>query len=290
MNVGSVEFEELRTATSAGHLLSKMSSGVTILRGAMSQSSSSVLLGAMRRLFGKSQDEKNRYHSQRAVSPGYEPYGVARAIDTAIPNLLESWTVSPTSLAKFPNDSRDDWYDLADVCRTLNSTGSLALAALDWGLDVGGLLIRSACPNISDLRLINYPAHLIKDIPQGARRQSIHVDSSILTLLPHASERGLRVEIDGQFVTLSTMPGDVVLMAGSLLEFLTDGRILASRHTVGFNEGPNERIADRLSAVYMIDPAPTKYLHRVCGRPETISVVEHQSEYTSSFSPSGAND
>src|SRR5215217_7926036 len=62
-------------------------------------------------LFSLPQQEKLRYladKSRNALDSGFSPYGVARALDTGIPNLLETWDLGDP-LNKWPSPLQEQY-------------------------------------------------------------------------------------------------------------------------------------------------------------------------------------
>ncbi|MEU9365644.1 2OG-Fe(II) oxygenase family protein [Streptomyces avermitilis] len=206
---------------------------------------------AAARLFALPDEEKMRHRGRTPLDAGYAPYGSARALDTGVANLLESWTVSADSPRSHPSHLIDEWYALTAFARHLRSLGENLLALIDQGWSAAGVMVRTMSPDVFPYQLFRYPRSLL-GVDARARRQSIHRDSSIITLLPPATGSGLLIEHQGEFIAADTPPGCVTVMAGSLLEHLTAGGIRSCTHTVE-TPGDPEHGQDRLSSIYFVN-------------------------------------
>ncbi len=78
----------------------------------------------------------------------------------------------------------------------------------------------------SHMRHIRYPS--------SAKRMACeHTDSNMLSLLPAARGKGLEVRsTTGEWIAVETEPGDLVVNAGDMLNFISGGRILSTLHRV----------------------------------------------------------
>lgn len=78
----------------------------------------------------------------------------------------------------------------------------------------------------SHMRHIRYPS--------SAKRMACeHTDSNMLSLLPAARGKGLEVRsTTGEWVAVETGPGDLVVNAGDMLNFISGGRMLSTLHRV----------------------------------------------------------
>lgn len=259
--IESVDYASLLTSGSPQTLLRSLGkSGVAFVRGGVPAQFGRDAQAAATRLFGLSDKVKSELVSSTAMEPGFGPYGQARAMDTGIPNLLESWTISPHSPVNVPAEQREDWYVLVAFARQLRALAENLVVAIDLAWDARGTFVDAICRDMFPLHLLHYPAGLLGTDP-GARRQSVHVDSSLITLLPPALGKGLAYAQDGRLVPLDVPAGSVAVIAGSLLEFLTSARIPACRHTVETPAGAAAE--DRISFTYFVNARPNMTLRPV---------------------------
>jgi isopenicillin N synthase-like dioxygenase len=108
---------------------------------------------------------------------------------------------------------------------------------LELALSAPGELVSLAEGKSFELYGIHYPREFLGTDPH-ARRQSVHQDSSLITLLPRATHPGLYVELNSELIPLDPLSGDIILVSGSALEYVTAGRIRSCTHTV---ETPRSR-------------------------------------------------
>lgn len=101
------------------------------------------------------------------------------------------------------------------------------------------------------LRALYYPA-LSEDRLAGSPVYwaAPHTDIDLLAILPYATEKGLQVEIDGQWLTVVVPEDAFVVNVGDMLENLTNGLFTSARHRVKALE-PGK---DRFSMVLFVHP------------------------------------
>lgn len=95
--------------------------------------------------------------------------------------------------------------------------------------------------------------------PPAAWAQGVgaHKDSGVLTLLwVEPGKGGLQVERDGEWVDAPPVPGAFVVNIGELLEYATQGYLIATKHRVISPRYPD----DRISVPFFFNPALDKRL------------------------------
>lgn len=232
--------------------------GVAILSDAWSHADHGQALKALGRLFALPANRKKACRADDPKSPGHTGYGRARAMDTGIPNLLEMWRVSDTTMHGIPEEGVHSWEHLARAEAILRVTALNTLSALELAMSAPGELTSLAEGESFEFYGIHYPAELLGADP-GARRQSVHQDSSLITLLPRATHLGLYVELDGELTLLDPGPGDIVVVCGRALGYVTVSRIRPCIHTV---ETPRSREEgyDRTAMVFFVSVAAERTL------------------------------
>ena len=101
-------------------------------------------------------------------------------------------------------------------------------------------------------RAIHYPP--MAEAPSGEHVWAdAHADINLITALPRATERGLQLLTDGEWVDVVPPEGHVVVNSGMMLERLSNGRIPAGVHRVVAAPGQN---GGRISVVQFCHPAP----------------------------------
>jgi isopenicillin N synthase-like dioxygenase len=101
-------------------------------------------------------------------------------------------------------------------------------------------------------RAIHYPP-----MPQAPSGQHVwadaHADINLITALPRASERGLQLFTEGEWVDVVPPEGYVIVNSGMMLERLSNGRITPGLHRVVADA---DFPGDRYSVVQFCHPAP----------------------------------
>ncbi|MEO6832489.1 MAG: 2-oxoglutarate and iron-dependent oxygenase domain-containing protein [Chitinophagaceae bacterium] len=83
----------------------------------------------------------------------------------------------------------------------------------------------------SILRAIHYPP--ITQEPQSAIRAEQHEDINLVTLLVGASADGLQIQTkNGEWVTVTSLPEQIVVNVGDMLQRLTNNRLKSTTHRV----------------------------------------------------------
>jgi len=83
----------------------------------------------------------------------------------------------------------------------------------------------------SILRAIHYPP--ITDDPKSALRAEQHEDINLITLLVGASTEGLEIRtMNGEWMPVTALPGQIVVNVGDMLQRLTNDRLKSTSHRV----------------------------------------------------------
>ncbi len=104
------------------------------------------------------------------------------------------------------------------------------------------------------LRILHYPP-LRGDEPVGSVRAAAHEDINILTVLPAANEPGLQVrDLEGKWYDVPCDPGSVVINAGDMLKFVSNGYYPSTTHQVTNPVGESAK-RSRVSTPLFLHPA-----------------------------------
>lgn len=104
-------------------------------------------------------------------------------------------------------------------------------------------------------RILHYPP-LPPEIPSGAIRAAAHEDINLITLLPAATEMGLELlDPHGQWRSVVCDRGDIVVNAGDMLQWASQGFYRSATHRVINPDGP-ARHQSRLSMPLFLHPRP----------------------------------
>ncbi len=103
------------------------------------------------------------------------------------------------------------------------------------------------------LRALYYPAltaEQIHRLEQPLLWAAEHTDIDLLAILPFATEKGLQVEVNGQWMTVVVPEDAFVVNVGDMLKNLTNGLFVSAKHRVLAQE-PGK---DRFSMVLFVHP------------------------------------
>lgn len=142
-----------------------------------------------------------------------------------------------------------------DVYRRLEDAGKQTLRALALYLSLDENYFDEKIHNgNSKLRLIYYPP-ILHD-PGTAARSSEHEDINLITLLMGASAEGLEIKTrQGEWISVTSLPDQVVINAGDMLQRLTNYRLHSTTHRV-VNPPQEKWNTPRYSAPFFLHPRP----------------------------------
>jgi isopenicillin N synthase-like dioxygenase len=103
------------------------------------------------------------------------------------------------------------------------------------------------------MRPIYYPALSEEAFDENVSWASPHTDIDLLTILPSATEKGLQIEVNGQWQSVIVPEDAFIVNVGDMLENLTNGLFRSARHRVMALE-PGK---DRFSIVFFVHPTDT---------------------------------
>jgi isopenicillin N synthase-like dioxygenase len=194
--------------------------------------------------FSLPQQEKRKYEIPGlAGQRGYTSFGKEHAKGSVAPDLKEFFQFGQTVEDNDP--IRSEYPDNVAVSepggfnpvfstayRSFETSGTLLLRAISLYL---GLDERYFDPFIhngnSILRAIHYPP--IKEEPKSAIRAEQHEDINLITLLVGASADGLEIlSKQGQWVPVTSLPEQIVVNVGDMLQRLTNNRLKSTTHRV----------------------------------------------------------
>lgn len=223
----------LNTSTGAQRLVAELAdSGYVIVGEVFSESEWSDALNSAEALFDLDEGSRRASIAESPFSPGFSPHGRALAGDSGVPNLLESWTLAIDTPASVPAEGVSEWTRIAALGTSLRRVAAQCLTAVDDELFMADGALAQIVDPPQTILLLDYPVSLL-DSAGIAERQSTHVDSSLLTILPRATRPGLlAASRDGSWVGIEAPSNGAIVMAGSALEAVSGGEIQACVHTV----------------------------------------------------------
>jgi len=122
-----------------------------------------------------------------------------------------------------------------EVFQTFENTGRNLLRAIAQYLDLDENYFDDKIHNgNSVLRLLHYyPVADKSQIPEGAVRAAAHGDINLITLLMGGSAEGLQAQsLDGEWISVSPGPDEIVINIGDMLARLTNDRLRSTQHQV----------------------------------------------------------
>jgi isopenicillin N synthase-like dioxygenase len=242
---------------------------------------------AIIRLFSLPLSEKARFRVDKAqcpFDPGFTPFGEARALDTKIPNLLEAWDFMD-GMRAWPREMGSEHRVLIGLRDSLRALARLVLAWVDESIGIKGTSLFDIVNfDALELHLIHYVPTL-EIHPVGARRQSIHTDNTIITLIPTPCPAGAEVLSHGPggeiVETIPIGAGDCLVQAGRFLEHLTGSRIKAHMHSIPTPDLGEPDNVDRYSTPFFVGPKCDIFLRSANPSSSTpvLSVKRTQDDY-----------
>ncbi|HSC54205.1 MAG TPA: 2-oxoglutarate and iron-dependent oxygenase domain-containing protein [Phnomibacter sp.] len=187
----------------------------------------------------KSSYEKPELAGQR----GYTSFGKEHAKGSTAPDLKEFFQYGQTVedsdpvASEYPanvsvNEVPQFSPTLFRAYRNFEKSGRALLKAIAIYLGLDEQYFEPFVVNgNSILRAIHYPP--ITQEPKSAIRAEQHEDINLITLLVGASAEGLQIQtLDGEWVAVTALPGQIVVNVGDMLQRLTNNRLRSTTHRV----------------------------------------------------------
>jgi len=194
--------------------------------------------------FGLPQEVKGKYEiAGLAGQRGYTSFGKEHAKGSTAPDLKEFFQFGQTVTdndpikAEYPDNvlvgELPDFNRLfVQAYRSFENSGLKLLQAIAIFLGLEETYFDRWVHNgNSILRAIHYPP--IKQEPKSAIRAEQHEDINLITLLVGASADGLEIlNKQNQWVPVTTLPEQIVVNVGDMLQRLTNNRLKSTTHRV----------------------------------------------------------
>lgn len=205
------------------------------------------LFEVSKQFFELPDDVKRRYEDEKLHGQrGYISKNKESAKGKSVPDLKEFYHIGQTVKdndpikAEYPDNiwpKEVTEFEAVgqEVYDTFENTGRnlLRAIALYLGLDEKYFDAKIHNGN-SILRLLHYYAVTDKSqIPEGAVRAAAHGDINLITLLMGGSAEGLQAQsLDGEWISVSPAPDEIVINIGDMLARLTNDRLRSTQHQV----------------------------------------------------------
>lgn len=220
---------------------------------------------ASKAFFALPLDIKSKYEiAGLAGQRGYTSFGKEHAKQSNVGDLKEFFQIGQSVSdddpikAEYPDnvvvEELPDFSEIGnDLYKSFERTGSTLLAAIAEYLNLGKSYFDDKIKNgNSILRAIHYPP--ITEEPLSAIRSEQHEDINLITLLVGASAGGLQVlNLQGEWVSVVTQPGEIVVNVGDMLQRLTNNYLISTTHRV-VNPPREEWNTPRLSIPFFLHP------------------------------------
>jgi isopenicillin N synthase-like dioxygenase len=224
---------------------------------------------AMQRLFALPEALKRRYLVPGSGGArGFTPFGIETAKDQRDPDLKEFWHVGRELPAENPWGMPPNAWPLElpelqpaalALWRALAALGDEVLAACALFLGLGEDWFADKVDHgNSILRLLHYPPLPVPGGADASRgvRSAAHEDINLITLLVGAGAPGLELQRrDGSWLAVETLPGQVVVNVGDMLQRLTNHVLVSTTHRVVNPPAPWSERA-RYSVPFFLHPNP----------------------------------
>lgn len=229
------------------------SSCCILTTSSLTTSDNERVISILNKLFERPTEDKLKFASAEPLQPGFSPYGRSKALDTGIKNTLETWDINLVAPINFPTEMKDEWAFLINYQDRIFNLVSEFFQFLSFGIGV---------TNDTFLNLLNREnggIHFIHYLPHDntfhpeARRQSKHVDMTLVTVIPASNEKGLEVEINGNWFPVSLKPNEFLIQTGKLLERMFGEKIKACLHTVETYD--SVKLKHRYAFPFFVSPA-----------------------------------
>jgi isopenicillin N synthase-like dioxygenase len=237
---------------------------VTLLGHGVDAALTVPVYASMQRLFALPEAVKRRYLLPgTGGARGFTPFGIETAKDQRDPDLKEFWhvgrEVAPDNhWGMAPNVWPDEVPEFQPAAlalwRALEAVGKEVLAACALFLRLGEDWFADKVDHgNSILRPLHYPP--LAGSALGVR-SAAHEDINLITLLVGAGEPGLELKRrDGSWLAVDTLPGQLVVNVGDMLQRLTNHVLISTTHRVVNPPAPwSER--PRYSVPFFLHPNP----------------------------------
>jgi isopenicillin N synthase-like dioxygenase len=202
------------------------------------------LYGYVKLFFSQTNDIKRKYERvELAGQRGYTSFGKEHAKGFEAPDLKEFYQFGQTVIdgdpiaTEYPdNVSVDEVPEFSPTFlksyQHFEKSGQALLQAISIYLGIDEHYFDDKIHNgNSILRAIHYPP--IVGEPKSAIRAEQHEDINLITLLVGASADGLQVLTkDGDWVGVTSLPEQIVVNVGDMLQRLTNNRLRSTTHRV----------------------------------------------------------
>ncbi len=228
------------------------------------------LYSQVQQFFSLPLEQKKKYEiAELAGQRGYTSFGKEHAKGSEQPDLKEFFQYGQVSSEKFATDMypanvevnqvKDFNHTFEEAFRAFETSGLALLQAISLYLGLDENYFYEFVHNgNSILRAIHYPP--ITHEPKSAIRAEQHEDINLITLLVGASADGLEIlSKNNDWVPVTSLPEQIVVNVGDMLQRLTNNRLLSTTHRV-VNPAREFWHTSRFSIPFFLHPKGTMSL------------------------------
>lgn len=186
---------------------------------------------------------------------GFTRFGQEHAKDSNAPDLKEFWHVGrEAELANpWPHEVLQFEPSMSGLYEQLETCAAHLLKACALYLELPPTFFdEEARQGKSILRILHYPP-LSDTMPPKSLRAAPHEDINLITLLCESTGPGLELlNSDGSWVAIESLPGQIIVDTGDMLQALTNGVFKSTTHRVVNLDGRSRRF----SLPFFMHPRP----------------------------------
>ncbi|MEO0456672.1 MAG: 2-oxoglutarate and iron-dependent oxygenase domain-containing protein [Cyanobacteria bacterium P01_A01_bin.114] len=209
--------------------------------------------------FALSDQTKQQYEDEALKGQrGFIRFGKEHAKDHPAPDLKEFWHVGREGDPHLANPWPQEVPQFRSVMIALYQQLEICAAQLLeacalWLEQPPAYFAQEVAQGSSILRIIHYPP-----IPENAAPESLraapHEDINLITLLCESTASGLELrQSDGSWLPISSIPGQIIVDTGDMLQALSNGLLKSTTHRV---INPDNARTRRFSMPFFVHPRP----------------------------------
>lgn len=220
--------------------------------------------GAAEAFFALPDNTKNQYEiAELQGQRGFTRFGAEHAKDSSAPDLKEFWHVGREQPTANPVSYPDNIWPrevphfrpvMATLFDQLEACASeLMRACAQYLNQPENFFSTQISEGQTILRVIHYPP-VSEEVTPNSQRAAPHEDINLITLLCEATSPGLELLTrDGQWLPIQTLPGQIIVDTGDMLQSLSNGLLKSTTHRV---VNPNSSRDRRFSMPFFVHPRP----------------------------------
>ncbi|MEM6867980.1 MAG: 2-oxoglutarate and iron-dependent oxygenase domain-containing protein, partial [Cyanobacteria bacterium P01_C01_bin.121] len=220
--------------------------------------------GAAEAFFALPDNTKNQYEiAELQGQRGFTRFGTEHAKDSSAPDLKEFWHVGREQPTANPVSYPDNIWPrevphfrpvMATLFEQLEACASeLMRACAQYLNQPENFFSTQISEGQTILRVIHYPP-VSEEVTPNSQRAAPHEDINLITLLCEATSPGLELLTrDGQWLPIQTLPGQIIVDTGDMLQSLSNGLLKSTTHRV---VNPNSSRDRRFSMPFFVHPRP----------------------------------